>query len=53
MFGKNINTIAIVPGSMTSYIPKENKKLFKEIQRRGLVLAEFSKDTNLTEKCLF
>jgi DNA processing protein len=47
---RNINTIAIVPGSMTSYIPKENKKLFKEIQRRGLVLAEFSKDTEFNRK---
>ena len=47
---RNINTIAIVPGSMTSYIPRENKKLFKEIQKRGLVLAEFSKDTEFNRK---
>ncbi|MGI6475844.1 MAG: DNA-processing protein DprA [Candidatus Dojkabacteria bacterium] len=40
---RDINTVAILPGSITSYIPKENNKLFEMIQQKGLVLAEFKR----------
>jgi len=36
-----IKTIAIVPGSFDSAIPQKNRDICKEIQKKGLLLAEF------------
>ena len=47
---RGISTIAIVPGSITSYIPKENLEIFKKIKEKGLVLAEFEEGTKFNRK---
>jgi DNA processing protein len=44
---RGINTIAIVPGGIDTAVPKCNRELFENIKRKGLVLAEFPKDTFL------
>ncbi len=38
---RGIKTIAIVPGAINSAIPKSNREIFKEIEKRGLILAEY------------
>ena len=47
---RNIQTVAIVPGSIESYIPKSNREIFKEIKKKGLVLAEFPKGIYFQKK---
>ena len=38
---RGIKTIAIVPGAINSAIPKSNREIFNEIEKKGLILAEY------------
>lgn len=40
---RGIDTLAIVPGAFESVIPKENRGVYEQIKKKGLVLAEFSR----------
>lgn len=47
---RGIKTIAIVPGAINSAIPKSNREIFKEIEKRGLILAEYPEGTILRKE---
>jgi DNA processing protein len=48
--GRGIATIAIVPGAISSYIPKVNKEIFERLRKEGLVLAEFPEEISFNKK---
>lgn len=47
---RNIKTIAIVPGAISSAIPKSNIEIFEEMKRKGLILAEYPEGTVLRKQ---
>ena len=49
---KNYNTIAVIGTNLNQYYPKENKEVQLEIEKRGLVVSQFSPATK-TEKWFF
>lgn len=44
---RGIKTMAIVPGSILSAIPKSNIKIFEKLKNEGLILAEYPEGTIL------
>ena len=44
---RGIKTIAIVPGTINSAIPKSNREIFQEVKKEGLILAEYPEGTIL------
>lgn len=46
------NTIAVIGTNLNQYYPKENENIQKEIERRGLVISQFS-PANKTERWFF
>lgn len=38
---RGIKTVAIVPGNLTSAIPRKNRNIHEDIKKNGLILAEF------------
>ena len=44
---RGIKTMAIVPGSIFSAIPKSNIKIFERLKKEGLILAEYPEGTTL------
>ena len=44
---RGISTIAIVPGSINSAIPKCNLEIFNQLKQKGLILAEYPEGTVL------
>lgn len=47
---RGIGTIAIVPGAISSYIPKTNIDIFEKLKKQGLILAEFPEKTLFNKK---
>ena len=46
------NTIAVIGTNLNQYYPKENEKVQREIEKRGLVISQFS-PANQTERWFF
>jgi DNA processing protein len=47
---REIKTVAIVPGAISSYIPKTNLEIFKRLKKEGLVIAEFPEEISFNKK---
>jgi DNA processing protein len=47
---RGIKTIAIVPGAISSAIPKSNIEIFERIKEEGLILAEYPEGTVLNKQ---
>lgn len=47
---RNIKTIAIVPGAITSAIPKSNTHIFNQLKEKGLVIAEYPEGITLRKE---
>jgi len=47
---RGIKTVAIVPGSISSAIPRCNIKIFENLKRKGLILAEYPEETNFRKE---
>ena len=47
---RGIRTIAIVPGGISSAIPKSSSQIFHKLEEEGLILAEYSEDTVLRKE---
>jgi DNA processing protein len=45
-----IKTMAIVPGAISSAIPKGNMKIFEKLKKEGLILAEYPEGTILSRE---
>lgn len=47
---RGIRTLAVVPGGMTSVIPKANREIFEIMSKEELVVAEFEQDVTFNKK---
>lgn len=47
---RDISTIAIVPGAISSAIPKSNTQIFNQMKEKGLIVAEYPEGTILRKE---